>query len=100
MTNILKQLKGETLKQKRKDSRQILFYNGLKGEAGILSDDLKTHIGALENQHTLTFQVPYARNDVYKNSFFPKTIRDWYALPAPTISSAEGSENCISRFTS
>ena len=42
MTGILGQLKWESLKKKRKDSRLILLYmyKGLKGKAGIPTDDL------------------------------------------------------------
>ena len=48
----------------------------------------------------MAFQVPYARTDIYKYSFFPDTIRDWNALPAAIISSAESSEDPVARFTS
>ena len=33
------------------------------------------------NHHSLTFQTPAARTDIYKGSFFPQTIRNWNALP-------------------
>ena len=35
-----------------------------------------------------------------QNRFFPDTIRDWNALPASIITSAECSENPVARFTS
>ena len=38
MTGILGQLKWESLKKRRKDSRLILLYNGLKGKARIPTD--------------------------------------------------------------
>ena len=37
MTKFLEQLKWESLKQRRKGSRLILFYKGLKGQANIPS---------------------------------------------------------------
>ena len=40
MTGILGQLKWESLKKRRKDSRLILVYKGLKGKARIHTDDL------------------------------------------------------------
>ena len=40
MTNILGQLKWESLKNRRKDNRLILLYKGLKGKARIPTDDL------------------------------------------------------------
>ena len=42
MTKILKQLKWESFKQRRKGRRLVLFYKGLKGQASIPADDLKT----------------------------------------------------------
>ena len=40
MTGILKQLKWESLKKRRKDSRLIILYRGLKGAASIPTNDL------------------------------------------------------------
>ena len=42
MTKILEHLKWESLKQRRKGNRLMLFYRGLKGQASIPVDDLKT----------------------------------------------------------
>ena len=38
--------------------------------------------------------------DAYKKSFFPQSIRDWNVLPDSLISSAELSDDCVSKFTS
>ena len=75
MTGILETLKWESLK-KRRDSRLILLYKGLKGAASIPTDDLIPPIRRSRNHHSLTFQTPTARTDIYKGSFFPQTIRD------------------------
>ena len=72
----------------------------LKGQASISVDDLETPLRRTRNHHSEPFQVPYARTEAYEHSFFPETVRDWNALPASVISSAECSEDCISRFTS
>ena len=100
MTKVLEQFKWESLKQRRKGSRLILFYKGLKSQANIPVDELKTPLRHTRNHHSEPFQVPYARTDAYRHSFFPETIRDWNTLPASTVSSAECSEDCIRRFTS
>ena len=52
------------------------------------------------NQHQMAFQVPYTRTGIYKYSFFLDGIRNWNALPASIISSAESSKDSIARFTS
>ena len=89
MTGILGQFKWKSLKKRREDNRLILLYKGLKGKARIPTDDLipKTRCG--RNQHFLAFQIPSVSKDVYKNSFFPQTIRDWNDLPESLISSSE-----------
>ena len=52
------------------------------------------------NYHSLTFQTLSARTDIYMGKFFPQTIRDWNALPDSIISTAEGAEDGVARFTS
>ena len=59
MTGILGQMKWESLKKRRKDSRLILLYKGLKGKA-----------------------------------------MDWNDLPDSLFSSAEMSDDCVSKFAS
>ena len=99
-TDILGQLKWDSLKKRRKDNRLIVLYKGLKGRARVPTDDLipKTRRG--RNQHSLAFQKPSPSKDVYKYSFFPQTIRDWNDLPESLISSSELSDDSVSKFTS
>ena len=78
----------------------ILLFKGLKGRVSIPCDDLQPPNRHSRNQHPMAFQEPYARTDFYKYSFFPNTIRDWNALLAAMISSAESSEDPVTRFTS
>ena len=80
MTGILKELKWESLKKRRKDNRLIMLYKGLKGTASIPTNDLVPPIRRTRNHHSLTFQIPMAGTDIYKFSFFPQTIRDWNSL--------------------
>ena len=89
MTGILCQLKWESLKKRRKDSRLILLYKVLKGKAGIPTDDLIPKNRRCRNQKSLAFQIPSASKEAYKSSFFLQTIRDWNDLPDSLMSSAE-----------
>ena len=101
MTDILGQLKWESLKKRRKDNRLILLYKGLKGKTSVPADDLIPKTRRCRNQHSMAFQTPIASTDVYKGSFSPpQTIRDWNALPDSLISSAEDAEDCVTNFTS
>ena len=100
MTGILGQLKWESLKKSRKDNRLILLYKGLKGKASVPTDDLIPKTRRCRNQNSMAFQTPIANTDVYKGGFFPRTIRDWNALPDSLTSSAEDAEDCVAKFAS
>ena len=45
----------------------------------MLIKDKSRHV----NSHA--FKIPFAQTDYYKNSFFPRTIRDWNALPTEAV---------------
>ena len=92
--------KWGSLQKRRKDNRIILLYKGLKGRAKIPTDDLIPKNRRCRNQHSLAFQIPSASTNAYLHSFFPQTIRDWNELPDSLISSAELSDDCVSKFTS
>ena len=91
---------GLLIKKRRKDSRLILLYKGLKGKARIPTDDLIPKNRHCRNQHSLAFQIPSASKEAYKSSFFSQTIRDWNDLPDSLISSAEMSDECVSKLAS
>ena len=94
MTGILEQLKWESLKKRRRDSRIIMLYKGLKSAASKPTNDLVPPIWHVRNHHSLAFQTPFANTGIYKSSFFPQTIRDWNSLSDYLLSAAEGSEDC------
>ena len=81
MTSILEQIWWESLHKRRKGSKLILLFKGLKGRASIPCNDLQSPNRCSRNQLPMAFQVPYARTDSYKYSLFPDTIRDWNELP-------------------
>ena len=86
MTGILEQLKWESLKKRRRDSRIILLYKGLKDAASISTNDLDSPIRHVRNHHSLAFQTPFANTDFYKCSFFPQSVRDWNSLTDTLLS--------------
>ena len=60
MTGILGQLKWESLKKRRKDSRLLLLYKGLKGKARIPTDDLIPKNRHCRNQHSFGFSDTFS----------------------------------------
>ena len=65
-------------------------YKGLKGAASIPANDIVSPIRHVRKHHSLALQTPFANTDIYKSSFFPKTIRDRNLIIA-----AEGAEDSI-----
>ena len=55
--------------ERRKDSRLILLYKGLKGKARIPTDDLIPKNRRCRNKHSLAFQIPSTSKEAYKSSF-------------------------------
>ena len=100
MIGILEQLKWESLKKRRRDSRIIMLYKGLKGAASIPTNDLVPPIRHVRKHHSLAFQIPCANTDIYKSSFFPQTNRDWNSLSDSHLSAAEGANDSVAKFTS
>ena len=100
MTGILEQLKWESLKKRRTDNRLKLLYKGLKGKARIPIDGLIQKTRRCRNSHSKAFQLPSVSIEAYKCSFFPQTIRDWNDLPDSLFSTAEMSDDCVSKFAS
>ena len=91
MTGILGQLKWESLKKRRKDSRLILLYKGLTGKAIIPIDDLIPKNRRCRNQHSY---LQLAKK------FLSTDYQGLTSVPDSLISSAEMSDDCVSKFAS
>ena len=92
MTGILEILKWESLKKRRRDSRLILLYKGLKDKASIPTDDLIPLVRNCRNDHSMAYQVPIANTNIY---FSPRPLGI-----GMHFFSAEGTENGAAKFTS
>ena len=88
MSNILQQLKLQSLTERRKQNRLILLFKGLYNKACIPLDSLMRPSRTSRSGHPLPFKTIYARTDAYKFSFIPDTITHWNKLSPSIISSA------------
>ena len=86
--------------KRRRDTRIIMLYKGLKAVASTSTNDLVPPIRHVRKHHSLTFQNPFANTDIYKNNFFPQTITDLNSLTDYLLSVAEDAEDCVAKFTS
>ena len=70
VNQMLEHLEWKTLEQRRKDARLTMMYKITNEKVAIP-----------RNMQDKSFQIPSAASDYRKYSFFPRTIRDWNALP-------------------
>jgi len=90
VTKMIAELGWETLESRRQKSRLIMMYKIVKGHVGINKDD---HLTPVTEQRTrknnTNFKPIHGRLNVYKYSYFPRTILEWnkldnYAAERPT----------------
>ena len=100
VTDMIKDLGWTTLETRRRQSRLTLMY---KLTHGVIDIDTRKYLiqhseSRTRGPHQFKFRVPYANKDVFKFSFFPKTITDWNCLPEAIVSSSS-LETCKYRLT-
>ena len=84
VTEIIGQLQWTSLEERRRTARLILLHvykisNGLvKIDA---ADRLITPTRFSRNMHRRSFQIPACHTTARTESFYPRTIKDWNALP-------------------
>ena len=83
MTGILGQLKWESLKKRRKDNRLILLYKGLKGKAGVPTDDLSPKLGVVGISTLWHFRLPLPIQMFIKVASSPRL--SGIGMPSPIL---------------
>ena len=98
VTNMLRDLKWQSLEQRRKAQRLINLYKIRNGQ--VILDDRETRFipSYRRTSHEYRYDVPFSRANYHKFSYVPRTIRDWNALPANTVSAPTLNEfkRCLS----
>ena len=82
VTDMLHQLQWESLEHRRRATSLVVFY---KIQNALVAIPLPPFIIRPERPrpgHLHQFQVPFCATESYKNSFFPRAIRHWNALPS------------------
>ena len=85
MTELLSQLGWKSLQSQRKISRLILFNKGINDLAVLPLRDLTEPSRRFRNMHSMYYRPIFARKNIYKYSFLPRTIIDWNQLPQDII---------------
>ena len=79
VTEMIKNLKWESLQSRRKKARLVLIYKINWGLVEVSNNILTQSDSRTRGQHK--FRQIFTNKDYYKHSFFPKSINDWNNLP-------------------
>ena len=89
VSDMISHLNWKSLEERRKNARLAMLYKMTNNMVNIDTEErLIPPNRYSRNMHQRSFRVFYHRSDFRKESFFPRTIRDWNALP-PAVASAE-----------
>ena len=83
VTTMLQHLDLPTLQQRRRHSKIIMLYRIRHQLANVPTTNYITPA----TRNTQHYNLPYARTEVYKSSFFPSTIKLWNNLQPAIINS-------------
>ena len=87
VTNMVNKLQWESLEARRKSDRLAMLYKIQHGLVDIQPEDyIQQSDRRTRGEHRL-YQERIG-NEIYNNSFFPITIRDWNSLPSWTSSAS------------
>ena len=87
VTDMLSDLKWDTLETRRKKNRLTLMYKlshnlvDINTEEHLIpNSELRTR-----NSHAFKYRMPKVSKDVFKFSFFPRSITEWNSLPTDLV---------------
>ena len=96
VTEMVKELGWESLQDRRQISRLSLLY---KAHHGLVDIDKATYLkpGDSRTRSHTGFYQEHTAHEVYHNSFFPRTIRDWNRVPnsVTSVPTVDGFRACL-----
>ena len=88
VSNMMRALNWKPLSERRRDHRLIFFFKIIHELVAVPNDNIQRNCRPQRHaQNWLRFRQPFCHTEVYRQSFFPRTIRDWNHLPYTTVSS-------------
>ena len=84
---MLSELKWDTLEIRRKKSRLTLMYKLSHNLVDITTEDhlIPNSEKRTRKRHALKYRMPEVSKDVFKFSFFPRSVTEWNSLPADLV---------------
>ena len=97
VTAMLEDLSWPSLEQRWKHKRLTTFYKIANGSSAVTLHDYVRASTSCTRSHDQSYIQIQTNYEQYKNSFLPRTIREWNALP-PDLVHAESVDNFSSRL--
>ena len=94
---MLEDLSWPPLEQRRKHKRLTTFYKTVTGSTAVTLLDYVRASTSRTRSHDRSYIQIQTNYEQYKNSFLPRTIREWNALP-PDLVQAESVDDFSSRL--
>ena len=86
VTEMLKELKWQPLKDRRRDQRLVFFHKIIYDLVAVPADNLlEVNKRPQRNHNSKSIKLATSNTDIYKYSFIPRTIRDWNSLPDSVV---------------
>ena len=87
VTDMLSELKWDTLEIRRKKSRLTLMYKLSHNLVDITTEDhlIPNSEKRTRKSHAFKYRMSEVSKDVFKFSFFPRSITEWNSLPADLV---------------
>jgi len=101
VTKMMKRLNWRPLNERRRDHRLAFFHKVIIEQVAVPQNQLQLKSRPQRHaKNTMQLKEPFADTEVYRQSFFPRTIRDWNGLPQTIVScaSSELFKNTLSDF--
>ena len=94
VTEMMRQLKWTPLAERRRTQRLTFFYKIIHDLVAVPADSLHIQRNQRNQRHahSKSVKVISCTTDIYKNSFVPRTILDWNALPEETVNAKKVEE--------
>ena len=86
VSSLIKDLKWTSLSTRRTINRLVIMYKMINKQIAIdIPPEMQRQTKQVRHSHKHSFIQIQPRIDVYKYSFFPRTIKDWNSIPESII---------------
>ena len=90
VSTMLETLSWPSLARRRQHARLSMMYKIHHNLVAVDASQILTskhHTTPTRTENSLSYHIPQSRTDYHRNSFFPRTIRDWNLLPESAVTS-------------